>query len=123
MAATLDWQGVVVRKFPEWLVGCGEGGHGYGVRHGRCRVLAVQRGDFCDLLLAQVCQHALAAHCAVQTLPLTRRAALIGAVQQEVLQARPTSAAPLEGPSFTDGQRVVFVRVITLGKDEKVIQH
>lgn len=85
MTAALDWQGVVVRKFPGWLVGSGEGGHGYRVRHGRGRVLTVQRGDFCDLLLAQVCQHALTAHCAVQTLPLTCWAAFIGAVQQEVL--------------------------------------
>lgn len=79
----------------------------------------MQRGDFRDLLLTQVCQHALAAHCAAQTLPLTRRAALIGAVQQEVLQARPASTAPLESPSFTDGQRVVFIRVITLWWDKR----
>ncbi len=85
MAAALDWQGVIMRKLPGWLVGGGEGRHGYGVRHGGGRVLTVQRGDLCDFLLAQVRQHTLTAHCAVQTLPLTCWAAFIGAVQQEVL--------------------------------------
>lgn len=75
----------------------------------------MQRGDLRDLLLAEVCQQTLTAHRAVQqTLPLSRRAALISAVQQEVMQARPTSAAPLKRPPFTDSQRVIFIRVITL---------
>lgn len=79
----------------------------------------MERGYFCDLLLAQVCQHALTAHCAVQTLPLTCWAALIGAVQQEVLQARPAPAAPLERPPFANSQWVIFIRVITLWEEER----
>ena len=80
----------------------------------------MQRGDVRDLLLAEVGQDALAAHCAAQTPPLTGRAVVIGAVQQEVLQTRPAAAAPLKRPPLTDRQRVIFIGVITLWTDTSI---
>lgn len=119
VVAAFDWQGVVVWEFPGRLIGSRKGGHRYGVRQGGGGVFTVQRGDLRDLLFAQVSQHALTAHSAAQAVPLFCWAALIGAINQEVLQTRPSSAAPLEGPAFTDSQWVIFIRVVALWLNEE----